>query len=170
MRAGVRVGVDVGEARVGLAASDPDGVLATPVATLERDHEGGRDLERIAREVLERDGVQVYVGLPLGLGGGEGVASARARDYADRLHRLLPDVAVHLLDERLTTVDAHRALHDSGVAGRKHRARVDQVAAVFILQAALDTERATGRPAGRPVSGRKPRARRPGRGNEVAQS
>jgi putative Holliday junction resolvase len=69
---------------------------------------------------------------------------------------------VRLMDERLTTVEAHRALHASGVAGRRHRARVDQVAAVLILQAALDAERSTGRPAGAIVGDRKPRARRPG--------
>lgn len=163
MDPGVRLGVDVGEARVGLAASDPSGLLATPVATLARDREGRSDVDAIAREAAGRSAVRLYVGLPLGLAGGEGLASRRARDYADLLHLRLPGVPVHLVDERLTTVDAHRALHDSGLRAREHRARVDQAAAVLILQAALDAERTTGRPAGRLLGGRRPRARRPRR-------
>ncbi|MFK5635316.1 MULTISPECIES: Holliday junction resolvase RuvX [unclassified Ornithinimicrobium] len=157
--AGVLLGVDVGEARVGLAASDPDGVLAHPVATLARDHESLTDLDDIVHEALERGAVVIVVGLPRSLSGEEGLAAARARDYAGALQRRV-EVPVRLWDERLTTVDAHRNLRLSGVRGRDQRAVVDQAAAVLILQAALDARRA-GRPAGAPLKSRKPRTRRP---------
>ncbi len=154
------VGVDVGEVRVGVAASDPQGVLAHPVATLARDQDGGADLSTLVDLVAERGAVGVVVGLPRSLSGEEGLAARRARDYAGSLQRRL-DVPVRLWDERLTTVDAHRNLHRSGVRGRDQRAVVDQVAAVLILQAALDARRA-GRPAGTPLRARKPRTRRSG--------
>lgn len=157
---GVLLGVDVGQVRVGLAASDPVGLLAHPVATLARDHEAGTDLDAIGDEVRSRGAVGVVVGLPRSLSGEEGLAAQRARDYADSLQRRL-EVPVRLLDERLTTVDAHRNLHRSGVRSRDQRGVVDQAAAVLILQAALDARRA-GRPAGVPLRVRKPRARRAG--------
>ncbi|WP_298749655.1 Holliday junction resolvase RuvX [uncultured Serinicoccus sp.] len=155
---GVLLGVDVGEVRVGLAASDALGMLAHPVATLRRDHEGSEDLQEIADEARRRGAVLVVVGMPRSLDGTERVAAQRARRYAERLQRCL-EVPVRLWDERMSTVDAHRALHGSGVPGREQRGVVDQVAAVLILQAALDSRRA-GRPAGAPLTARKPRARR----------
>lgn len=161
-REGVRLGVDVGDARVGLAACDPAGVLATPVATLRRDSGTHRDQEQIVTAAREREAIEVIVGLPRNLSGQEGVAAQRVRDYAASLHRRLGGIPVRLVDERLSTVDAHRQLHASGVPGRAHRARVDQAAAVVILQAALDTERSTGHPAGVSVGGRKPRTKRSG--------
>lgn len=155
---GVLLGVDVGQARVGLAASDPDGLLATPVETLARDEEHGSDLDRVAAEVRERRAVGVVVGLPRSLSGEEGLAAQRARDYAKSLQRRL-EVPVRLWDERLTTVDAHRALRSSGVPGRRQRSVVDQAAAVLILQAALDARRA-GRPPGVPLKQRRSRTPR----------
>ncbi len=166
MRRGVRVGVDVGAVRVGLAASDPDGVLASPIATLARDEEQHTDQHEIARVVRERSAIEVVVGLPLSLTGERGQAAGLATAYAAELHRLIRDTPVRLVDERLTTVDAHRQMRGSGVPGRRQRARVDQAAAVLILQAALDSERATGQPAGVLVGGRKPRAKRARAENE----
>jgi putative Holliday junction resolvase len=166
-RRGVHLGVDVGSVRVGVAVSDPDGVLATPVATLDRDPTAAPsgddpDVERIADLVREHSAVRVVVGLPRSLSGGEGPAAERARTYASVLAARLAPVQVRLVDERLTTVDAHRTLRESGVAGRRHRAVVDQAAAVLILQSALDTERATGSPAGEPVGGRRRKPRTKG--------
>ena len=160
MRAGVRLGVDVGSVRVGLAASDPAGILATPVRTLDRDLSSGADQGAIAEVVLERDVLEVVVGLPLSLSGREGPAAAGARVYAKALAARITPTPVRLIDERLTTIDAHRQLRDSGRAGRSQRAVVDQAAAVLILQAALDTERSSGMPPGELVAGRKPRASR----------
>jgi putative holliday junction resolvase len=151
MRTGVRLGVDVGSVRVGLAASDPSGVIATPVQTLPRDLGGRADQHAIAAAVRERAVLEVVVGLPRSLSGLEGRAAALARDYAVELAALVDPVPVRLVDERLSTVDASRTLRDSGVAGRKQRAVVDQAAAVLILQAALDGERSTGTPPGEKV-------------------
>lgn len=156
-RDGVLLGVDVGQVRVGLAVSDAAGLLAHPVATLARDESGRSDLEQVAEEVRARGVVGVVVGLPRSLSGEEGVAAQAARRYAVALQRCV-EVPVRLWDERLTTVDAHRALRDSGVPGRAQRGVVDQAAAVLILQAAIDARRA-GRPVGAPIKQRKPRSR-----------
>ncbi len=151
MRDGTRIGVDVGSVRVGVASCDPGGLLATPLTTLDRDEAGETDLDRLAALVLETAAVEVVVGLPRSLDGSEGPAAAGARRYAARVAARVAPVPVRLLDERLTTVDAHRFLRDSGVPGRRQRAVVDQAAAVLILQNALDAERATGRPPGASV-------------------
>ncbi|MGB3828334.1 MAG: Holliday junction resolvase RuvX [Ornithinimicrobium sp.] len=156
-RRGTRLGVDVGEVRVGLAASDPDGLIATPVATLSRDQESLADVIVIAQQAHERQALEVVVGLPRSLNGTEGIAAERARRYAATLHARLDGIAVRLWDERLSTVDAHRALAASGVPGRRQRQSIDQAAAVLILQSALDVERNTGKPGGEVIGGRKPR-------------
>jgi putative Holliday junction resolvase len=148
MRHGVRLGVDPGDARVGVARSDPSGFLATPVETLRR---GKGDLARIARLVVEDEAVEVVVGLPRSLSGGEGPAAAKVREFAARLAERVAPVPVRLVDERLTTVSAEAMLRDRGRKGRQRRGVVDQAAAVLILQHALDTERATGAPPGEPV-------------------
>ena len=148
-RPGARVGVDVGNARVGVAASDAVGacsptrcgrcrVTSRPTATSTPSWPSSDELEAI----------EVVVGLPRLLSGEEGEAARIARDYAGRLAARLGTVGVRMVDERLTTVDAHRRLRDSGVPGRGQRAVVDQAAAVLILQSALDTEALSGRPAG----------------------
>ncbi len=133
--------MDVGSVRVGLAASDPDGLIATPVATLQR---GQGDVDAIVTEVHERGVQTVYVGLPRHLSGAEGASAASARAYSEALAQAVAPVPVRLVDERMSTVSAHRALSASGRPGRRHRAVVDQAAAVMILQDALDSERATG--------------------------
>lgn len=130
--------VDVGTVRVGVAASDPSRLLASPVATLRRDARGGSDLDELARLVLERGAVQVVVGLPRTLAGREGPSVAMARAYAEELRPRVEPVPVRLVDERLTTVVAERALRGSGVKGRARRAVVDQAAAVALLQSVLD--------------------------------
>ncbi|WP_040883586.1 Holliday junction resolvase RuvX [Janibacter sp. HTCC2649] len=155
VRPGVRLGVDVGTVRVGVAVSDPSGMLATPHATLTRiwpDAETpGDDIAEIVALSAERAALEVIVGLPRSLSGDEGPSAEAARKYAAELARRVAPVGVRLVDERLTSVSAHRALRDSGVAGRRQRAVVDQAAAVLILQAALDEERSSGRPPGEPV-------------------
>lgn len=161
-RPGRRLGVDVGSVRVGVAVSDPSGLLATPVRTVPRvEPPADTDLDELATLVLELEVVEVVVGLPRTLAGAEGPAAAAARTYAGRLAERVAPVPVRLVDERNTTVDAHRSLRESGIEGRRHRAVVDQAAAVLILQAALDAERSTGRPAGERVTtgGRKPRTK-----------
>ena len=153
---GPRLAVDVGTVRVGLAVSDADGLLATPVETLARDtrRRAGRlpkDVARIVREARERCAECVYIGLPRHLSGAESPSSAAARGYADVLAQAIAPIAVRLVDERMSTVSAHQALHAAGRSGRSHRDVVDQAAAVVILQYALDAERATGRRPGERV-------------------
>jgi putative Holliday junction resolvase len=148
VRRGVRLGVDVGSVRVGVARCDPDGVLATPVETVPRDIARGTDLARIAELVVEWQAVEVVVGLPLSLSGNQGDAAEAARKYAVAVARRVSPVPVRVVDERLSTVTAQKSLRDAGVKGRRHRPVVDQAAAVVILQSALDAERASGREPG----------------------
>ena len=136
---GVWLGVDVGTVRVGVARSDPAGVLATPLVTLTRDADGGRDLVELADLVGEYDAVGVVVGDPVTLAGRAGQAAQRARTYADELRQHVPETSVVLVDERLTTVSATRTLGERGVRGRARRAVVDQAAAVVLLQRWLDS-------------------------------
>jgi putative holliday junction resolvase len=144
---GVRLGVDVGQVRVGVAISDPDGILATPLVTLARDlgrresASSPTDLSEIVRLVREHEAVEVVVGLPISLTGRDGPAAIVAREYAQRLAELITPIPVRLADERMSTVVASRRLSERGVRGRRHRAVVDQAAAVVILQGWLDAQR-----------------------------
>lgn len=143
MRQGVRLGVDVGRVRVGLARSDRDGLLATPVETVQR---RGDDLDpvlaRIAAVAAELEAIELVVGLPIAMSGRDTPSTADARMVADRLAEA--GIPVRMVDERLTTVSAQSALHASGRNTRGSRSVIDQVAAVILLQHALDAERARG--------------------------
>jgi putative Holliday junction resolvase len=148
---GRRLGVDVGKVRVGVAVSDPDGILATPLVTIPRDmgvqQKGAAadsvpaDIAELARLVTEHEAVQVVVGLPVRLNGAEGAAAIDIRAYADRLARAVGHVPIVLADERMSTVVATRRLAERGVRGKRQRAVVDQAAAVEILQSWLDAQR-----------------------------
>lgn len=142
MRKGVRFGVDVGAARIGVARSDSSGILATPVATLRA---GKGDIDAVAKMVREAAALEVIVGLPLNMDGTQGKSAFIAKKWARRLSRRIYPVPVRMLDERLTTVQAHRQLHDAGRKEISHRAVVDQAAAVIILESALEQERVSGR-------------------------
>ena len=135
--------------RVGLASSDPSGLIATPLETVRR---GEGDLAAIVGHAVDLEALEVVVGMPRSLSGREGPAAAKARAYAADIVTALgergQDVAVRLCDERLSTVTAEAQLREQGRRGAKRRKVVDQAAAVVILQNALDTERATGRPPG----------------------
>jgi putative pre-16S rRNA nuclease len=140
---GVRIGVDVGTVRVGVAACDPGGLLASPLTTLARDLRGGADLDKLARLVEEREAVEVVVGLPRSMSGRSGPAARAAREYAESLAERIDPIPVRLSDERLTTVAATRRLAEAGTRGRKGRQVVDRSAAVLILQGWLDAARRT---------------------------
>ena len=141
MTLGVRLGVDVGSVRVGVAASDPSGLLASPVMTLRRDVAGTTDIASLAALVTDLAAVEVVVGLPRSLSGKEGPAAVAARAYAQLVADRVAPVPVRLVDERLSTVSASRALGESGVRGLDRRAVIDQQAAVTFLQATLDAAR-----------------------------
>ncbi|WP_110588907.1 Holliday junction resolvase RuvX [Microbacterium suaedae] len=144
-RRGVRLGIDVGKARVGVARCDPDGMLAVPVETVMRDD---RSVARLVELAGEHDPIEMIVGLPLNMRGEDTLSTADAREFAELLRRALPAVPVRLVDERLSTVSAHTALRQSGRSQKKSRGVVDQVAAVVFLQHAIDTEKRTGRAPG----------------------
>ena len=143
IRSGRRLGVDVGRARIGVAVCDREGLLATPVETVTRDD--ATDVRRIAELADEYDVLEIVVGLPLSMSGGDTPSTADARAFAARLAEHRP---VRLVDERLSTVTAQRGLHQAGRNTKKSRAVIDQAAAVIILQQALDHERASSAPPG----------------------
>ena len=149
MRTGVRLAVDVGSVRVGVARSDPGGILASPLAVL---RSGPAKLDELAALAASTDAIEVIVGLPTSLSGREGAAAAAARSFAAELAGRLAPIPVRLVDERFTTTQAHDALRRGGKDSRARRSVVDAAAAAVLLQAALDAERATGHPPGQPVT------------------
>lgn len=151
---GVRLGIDWGQARIGVAACDADGVLAFPVETIGPAADARVVRDRFTAIVAEYEPVVAYLGLPRHLKGAEGESAARARGQARWLATSFPGVAVHLVDERLTTVSATRQLQEAGRSARDQRGVIDQVAAVAILNHALDTERLTGARAGERIEGK----------------
>lgn len=149
----MRVAVDVGTARIGVARSDATGMLAVP---LEAVAAGSSSLAAVTGVIREWEAIEVIVGLPLHLSGREGASTALARDFAQDLAEQV-DVPVRLLDERLSTVQAQRALRESGRSTRQSRSLIDSASAVMVLQAALDRESSTGEPAGELVHRREGR-------------
>lgn len=141
MMPGTWIAVDVGSVRVGIARSDPRGVLAVPVTTLARDPHTDRDIAELAVLVAEYEASGVIVGLPRTLAGEEGAAARAAREYGTRVAARIAPIPVEFVDERLTTVSAQRKLHQGGVRGPAGRAVIDQAAAVELLQHWLDRRR-----------------------------
>jgi putative Holliday junction resolvase len=129
------LGLDLGDVRIGVAISDPERRIAVPMGTVRTG--APADLRAIAELVREHDVVLVVVGLPLRLSGERGSAAAKAEGFAAALRAVL-DVPIVLQDERLSTVEAERALREGGVSGPARRAVVDRSAATVILQAYLD--------------------------------
>ncbi|WP_446039943.1 Holliday junction resolvase RuvX [Streptomyces sp. SID1121] len=150
MRRGRRLAIDVGDARIGVASCDPDGIIATPVETVP-----GRDVpaahRRLRQLVEEYEPIEVVIGLPRSLNGGEGPAAAKVRTFAQEVARGVAPVPVRLVDERMSTVTAGQGLRASGVKSKKGRSVIDQVAAVVILQSALEAERGSGEAPGEGV-------------------
>lgn len=139
---GRRLGVDVGSVRIGVACSDPDAILATPVETVRRDR-SGKHLRRLAALAADLEAVEVVVGLPRTLADRTGPSAIDAIELADALADRVAPTPVRLADERLTTVSAQRSLRAAGVRAKEQRAVIDQAAAVAILQSWLDQRRAT---------------------------
>jgi putative pre-16S rRNA nuclease len=148
LRPGIRLAVDVGSVRVGVASCDPGGRIASPLVTVRR---GRGDLAEIARLAAGRRVIEIVVGLPTGLSGNAGQAADQARDFAEALADVVEPVPVRLVDERFTTVIAHAALRQGGRNSKERRTVIDQAAAALLLQGALDAERQTGSPPGEVV-------------------
>ncbi|MEV8251320.1 Holliday junction resolvase RuvX [Microbacterium sp. NPDC076768] len=147
-RRGVRLGIDVGRARVGVARCDPDGMLAVPVETVQRNEES---VNRLVQLAAEHEPLEFVVGLPVNMQGADTLSTTDAREFAAALGERT-GIPVRMVDERLSTVTAHAALRSSGRSQKKSRSIVDQVAAVVLLQQAIDMEKSTGNPAGATIS------------------
>jgi putative Holliday junction resolvase len=131
------LGIDVGEARIGLALSDEWGMLAHPLETVKTKE--GNPIKHIAA-VVEREKIAtVVIGLPRNMSGTYGPAAEKAREFAAKLQKLTP-CEVKFWDERLTTVAAQKQLHEAGKNVKNSRAVIDQAAAVLILQGYLDSQ------------------------------
>jgi putative Holliday junction resolvase len=129
--------IDLGQARIGLALSDPLGLTGQPLETLTRIGPR-RDLRQIEDRIRRHEVTTVVVGLPLKLSGEAGSAAALARDFADRLSRRIDPIRVELWDERLTTVQAERTMISGRVRRKRRKEIVDALAASLILQSYLD--------------------------------
>src|ERR1700733_5271539 len=149
VRDGVRLAVDVGSGRVGIARSDPGCILASPLTVV---RSGPGELDELAALAAAAEAIEVIVGLPTSLSGREGAAAVAARRFAAELAGRLAPVPVRLVDERFPTPQAHDALRAGGKDSRARRGTVDAAAAAVLLQAALDAERATGHPPGQLVT------------------
>lgn len=136
-RRGVRLGIDVGKARIGVARCDPDGLLAVPVETVPR---GEASITRLIELAREYEPIEWIIGLPFNMQGQETASTADARAFAAGV-QAASDVPVRLVDERLTTVSAQAMLHSAGRTTKSSRAVIDQVAAVVLLQYTVDSER-----------------------------
>ncbi len=147
MRPGVRLACDVGTVRIGVARSDATGTLAVPLPAVAAGPDSVPAVQAIADEY---EALEVFVGLPLHLSGKEGHSAELARGWARELQRA-SGLAVRLLDERLSTVQAQRGLQAGGRSTRESKALIDSASAVIVLQAALDAESRTGTVPGLPV-------------------
>lgn len=141
MRRGRRIGVDLGDVRIGVATCDPDGILATPYETVPA---GKGALARLAAIVAEIGAIECVVGMPVGLSGREGPAAVKVRTVCDDLSPLIAPVPIRLIDERMSTMTADGLLRQQGRSGVDRRRVIDQAAATVILQTALDAERTRG--------------------------
>ena len=137
MDRGVRLAVDVGTVRVGVAASDPDALMAFPVDTVQR---GKGDVAAVAALAAERGAIRVFVGLPRTLAGAEGASAQDARGFAAALAELT-EASVRLIDERFSTATASQAMRSAGRNAKRQRQVIDQAAAMVILENALDVDR-----------------------------
>jgi putative holliday junction resolvase len=131
------MGLDVGDRRVGVAVSDERGLTAQPVLTLHRSNRK-EDLRSLARILRKHGCTEIVVGNPLYMSGDLSPQAMKAQAFAEMLRQEF-GLPVALWDERLTTTEAHRLLHEAGRAGSEHKKVVDQVAAVLILQGFLDS-------------------------------
>ncbi|RBP61572.1 putative Holliday junction resolvase [Brevibacterium sanguinis] len=146
-RRGRRLGLDIGSVRIGVAACDPDGILATPLTVVRRGDEPAA-LRALAEIIDEYEPIEIIVGDPRSLDGTARAAAGAALEFARRIGETTT-TPIRLVDERFTTAEAHQALAAAGRNSRQRREIVDAQAAVIILQHALEYEHTTGAAAGR---------------------
>lgn len=150
-RRGRRLSLDIGSVRIGVAQCDPDGILATPLTTVYRRDGDEQALQQLRSLIAEHEPIEIITGLPTSLDGQQRASAAAAREFAQALAAQI-DIPVREVDERFTTAQAHGVLQSAGRSSRQRREIVDSVAAVMILQAAIDQEKRTGEPAGSPIA------------------
>lgn len=137
------LGIDLGTKRIGIAASDRSGTIASPLTVLQRCGSQGGDHRNIAKIVIEEEAVAIVVGLPLNMDGSEGKAAQSARAEVERMATVV-GVPVYVHDERLTTVAADRVMMEQNMNALARRKVVDKWAAAVILQAWLDSRESRG--------------------------
>jgi putative Holliday junction resolvase len=146
VRAGVRLALDMGARRIGVARCDREAIMAVPLDTI--DASTPEWTNRVQALVAEYEPIELVIGNPVSLRGTAEWASASVRERAQQLQQALPDLPIRLVDERLTTATALRQLREAGRDSRAAKSRVDAAAAVGILEFALEVERRSGAPAG----------------------
>lgn len=129
------LGIDYGDRRIGLALSDPLGIIAGPLPTYEK-KPGKSEIEFFKSLIAEKEIQKIIIGLPINMDGTEGTRAALAREFGEKLKALGPEIIFK--DERLSSVSANKALDEAGMNWRKRKEVVDAVAAVIILQSYLD--------------------------------
>jgi putative holliday junction resolvase len=152
MEKGRRLAIDVGSVRIGLAICDPDGILSSPIPALGRSNELMDTLQLVSELVAENSVIEVYVGDPISLSGGQSASTRDAREFAEKLAAQI-SVPIRLVDERLTTVTASAKLRISGKDAKQSRSFIDSASAVEILEQALATIRVSGKAPGQLVEG-----------------
>jgi putative Holliday junction resolvase len=143
MITGVRIALDVGSVRIGVAKCDAEGLLATPLTTISA---GPEAVDQVLDLLMEHQAICVYIGKPISLAGKDTASTQSAIEFAKEVAALLKDsdTKVRLIDERLSTVSAQRGMHEAGRNVKQSRDAIDQAAAVVILEHALASERNSG--------------------------
>jgi putative Holliday junction resolvase len=151
MITGVRLALDVGSVRIGVAKCDREGLLATPLVTVDA---GSQAISEVIELIQEFEAICVYIGKPISMSGHDTASTESALQFARALSELLREssTSVRMIDERLSTVTAQRGMHEAGRNVKQSRDAIDQAAAVVILEHALDSERHSGGLAGEVVN------------------
>lgn len=143
MRKGRRLAIDVGKVRIGVAASDFHGILASGLATIQRTADVTDTVAALVKMIQDLEPIEIYVGLPISMSGANNQSTQDAVAVAKALAEQTA-VSIRFIDERLSTVAASNALRASGRDSKSGRKVIDQIAATVILEQALDTEKLTG--------------------------
>ncbi len=138
MQRGRRIAFDYGDVRIGVAVSDPDSILSSPLTTLRATDKNLSS--QISQMIAEIEPVAIYVGRPALLSGDDGVASEKATEFVSLLHTIT-QVPIELIDERMSTISAARNLREAGRSAKESKDAIDMAAAVAILEFAIDIER-----------------------------
>jgi putative holliday junction resolvase len=135
------LGLDVGSRRIGIAVSDPLGITAQGLETLQRKNKR-RDFEKLGEIIRQYEVKEIVVGLPLRMSGAEGTQAGKMQDFAEEL-RWRFKLPVHMWDERLTSAEANRLLRETDLSIAKRGKAVDRMAAILILQGWMESRRST---------------------------